>query len=429
MKQSFYNINAPIKNKQLCFNTLHGVYTLISNEDFQILQEDFSNLPKDVFTHLHEHGFIIDDDFDELAYIKNKYDKNIESSVLDLTLLPTLDCNLRCWYCFEKHISGSHLTTDMQEKILNYIKRKLDSEKITKIKVCLFGGEPLLYFKEELSPLLEKIKEYASLVNKESTFNFITNGICITPESLNLFKRLNASFQISIDGYREKHNKVKKTKTIHNAYDIVMEAMRSLKDCYNPDITLRINYDNDTLSHIEDVIKDIIDLDREKIIIHLERVWQTRKDKCPEQVKNAITLFLVNGFRVSYMNMKRVADSCKASQKNQIVISYDGSIYKCTGRDFNEKIQDGTLQNDGSVKWDNERLAKRLSIRTYDNDYCLKCKLLPMCWGPCSQKQLEGIPIEKSCQLNSLELTLEEYLIFRFNSDILENNYFSNNYE
>lgn len=50
-----------------------------------------------------------------------------------------------------------------------------------------------------------------------------------------------------------------------------------LCDSYNPYITLRINYDNQTLLHIEEVIKDIVDIDRSHIRVHLERVWQTIK--------------------------------------------------------------------------------------------------------------------------------------------------------
>ena len=352
--------------------------------------------------------------------MENKYDDNVESSVLDLTILPTLDCNLRCWYCFEKHIKGSRLSIAVQQRIFDYVKKELDSDKITEIQVCSFGGEPLLYFKEELYPLLEKIQEYALSIGKKSSFSFITNGICITKESIELFKKLNASFQISIDGYREKHNKVKKTKTIHNAYDLVIEALYNLRDSYNPHINLRINYDNETLLHIENVVKDIIGLDREKVMIHLERVWQTSKDKRSEQVKNAITLFLINGFRVTYLNLSRIADSCKASKKNQIVISYDASVYKCTGRDFDENHREGILLDDGSVIWNKEKLEKRLSIRTYVNPLCLNCKLLPICWGPCCQKQMEGLAIKDTCQLNILELSLEEYLLLRFNSDILD---------
>ena len=124
MKESFYNLYAPIKDKQLCYNSLRGLYTVISNEDYQKLKDNLSELPPSELEHLFKHGFIIDDNFDELAYLENKYDDNVESSVLDLTILPTLDCNLRCWYCFEKHIKGSRLSIAVQQRIFDYVKKE-----------------------------------------------------------------------------------------------------------------------------------------------------------------------------------------------------------------------------------------------------------------------------------------------------------------
>ena len=35
-------------------------------------------------------------------------------------------------------------------------------------------------------------------------------------------------------------------------------------------------------------------------------------------------------------------------------------------------------------------------------------------------KKMEGLAIKDTCQLNILELSLEEYLLLRFNSDILD---------
>lgn len=80
----------------------------------------------------------------------------------------------------------------------------------------MFGGEPLLHFKEEVYPLLRSIQDFALEVGKKTYFNFITNGVCITDDTIPLFEKLNASFQITIDGYREKHNKIKRAVSFQN---------------------------------------------------------------------------------------------------------------------------------------------------------------------------------------------------------------------
>ena len=119
------------------------------------------------------------------------------------------------------------------------------------------------------------------------------------------------------------------------------------------------------------------------------------------------------------MNFFRKGFSCKASKINQCIISYDGKVFKCSGRNFSEDLQEGFLKEDGNIEWDKNKLDKRLSIITFDNDKCKKCKFLPLCYGPCCQKQLEmkedkEKTIDSLCQLNHMEMSIEEYLAFRY---------------
>ncbi|MDB8998101.1 radical SAM protein [Parabacteroides distasonis] len=423
MKESNYNIYVPVQDKVICFNTLNNIFTIITEADYRVLRSDILNLRDNLRKRLEDNKFIIADYCDEYEQIEARYQNKVNSSVYDLTILPTLDCNLRCWYCFETHVMGSRLSTVTQDNILKFTQNILNSEEITALSVTLFGGEPLLYFKEELYPLLKRIRDYAITVGKLVNFSFITNGVCIDESFIPMLRDLNAGFQISIDGYREKHNTVKKGSGVEQSYDIVMKVIHLLHNSYNPYINLRINYDNQTLLHIEEVIKDIVDIDRSHIRIHLERVWQTRGGNHDgELLKKAITLFLINGFRVSYLNLNRDGDSCKASEKNQAVISYNGIVYKCSGRDFTKDLEEGVLSDEGCINWNIDKLNKRLSLKTFDNERCIKCKMLPLCWGPCCQKILEGRDSRSACQLDSMEISLSDYVLFEFNSCIIENN-------
>jgi len=423
MKESYYNLFVPIQDKVVCFNTLNNMFTTITKGDYKVLKSDMRQLRENLKKRLKENKFLIDDNIDEFKQIEKRYhEKTQNSTTYELVLLPTLDCNLRCWYCFEKHIKGSRLSSRVQENIFKHVQNVLELKNISDLYVTLFGGEPLMYFKEELYPLLKKIQEYTIGIGKTVRFSFITNGTFIDENSIPLFKELNAGFQISIDGYREKHNAVKKAPGLDQPYDVVMRAIHMLCKSYNPHITLRINYDNQTLLYIEEVIKDIIDIDRSKIRIHLERVWQTVQIRSHENLlKKAITLFLINGFRVSYLNLMRDGDSCKASEKHHAEIAYDGIVYKCTGRDFTKEQQEGILTDTGHIQWNQEKIDKRLSLKTYDNEQCRACKLLPLCWGPCCQKQLEGKTSREVCQLNTMEMPLSEYILFLFNNCIIEN--------
>lgn len=281
MKASKYNIYVKKKHGVICFNTFHDIYSFMSAELYELIQaEEYDKISDRQKKYLFKSGFLIEQD-DELALLKNEHSKAVGiNGTYELTLLPSLDCNLRCWYCFEKHIKNSHLNVITQNLILNYVDSILCRDDIKFLNLELFGGEPLLYFKKELYPLLKQIKCKAEEHNKGVHFFFVTNATCIHSEHLSLFEDLHASFQISIDGYKEKHNSIKRYfNTSEGTYDKVIEVIHQLANNYDTYINLRINYDNDTLNHIEEVIKDIIDIDRRKIGIHMERVWQTSPEK------------------------------------------------------------------------------------------------------------------------------------------------------
>lgn len=437
MKTSFYNIFAPNERNVIGYNTKNDIFCVLSNSDYHLLTTDLSKLqcqsPK-VYNLLIDKAFIVDENSNETADLYDEYKRSTSSdSIFYLTILPTLDCNLRCWYCFEKHIKGSHLTDTTSEAILNFVKKTLnDKPNIQHVHVELFGGEPLLYFKEELYPLLNNIKKYVEQRQKGVSFFFVTNSVCITPDTYALFNTLNANFQISIDGFKDKHNSIKfipgnkKEGTYEHVMNVIKELTSEIDNIY---INLRINYDDETLERMDQLISDLNDIDRKKIGVHLERVWQTSHliKKENDLLKTVIDNWQTNGFRVSYMNLERRSYSCKASLINQCTISYDGAIYKCTGRDFTKELQEGSLLNDGTIQWEKDKLDRRLSIVTYDNSLCRQCKLLPLCWGPCCQKLIENQSdsIKGYCQKELMELSLSNYIRYRFNNSYISNQLFA----
>lgn len=426
MKGSRYNILVKNKTKNtICYNTRLDSFCVLSNGDAELLKTDVDCLaeksPK-AFEALCRAGFIVEDDCDELSFLAEEYDRAInDPSTFYLTLLPSLDCNLRCWYCFEKHVKGSHLTPSVSDAILALVKEKLKDENLKELNVELFGGEPLLYFETELYPLLKKIKDATIEAGKWVSFFFVTNAVCITDENIPLFDELNASFQISIDGSKERHDKVKFIpETGEGTYDSMIKTVYALTERLdNVYINLRINYDDETLPLMPELIEQLDGIDRNKIGVHLERVWQTGGSPFDnEELKVIISQWMASGFKVSYMNMGRRHFSCKASAKNEVVISWDGAVYKCSGRDFTEEHRDGQLMPDGTIKWKEEKLKQRLDIVTYDNPMCRDCKFLPLCWGPCCQKQMESPDgdFERYCQKRNMEMGIAEYVKYRFNN-------------
>lgn len=425
MKCSEYNYYVSTDKGELVYNTIGDSFAFLSVRQIEKLR----NHDWDFFTEmqiktLKESNIIVDETIDEKSFLMKEYNISRKSPVYYLTLLPTLDCNVRCWYCFERLKKGSRLLPNIKDAILKHVRHIMREELgIRKLSVELFGGEPLLFYQEDLHDLLREIKKIVTDAGKSFNLLLITNGINLTSQTINLLSEFSPHIQISIDGERNTHNKVKRIPDTPqvSVYDKVMGNIMELSKLPNVYVNVRINYDDDTLPLIPSIIDSLDGLDRRKVGIHLERIWQTIKpNKMPENnvLRSVMQRLLNAGFYVTYMNFFRKGYSCKASKVNQAVVSYDGHVYKCTGRNFTEAFADGFLNDNGRIVWNEEKKQERTSISTHEIDICKECKLLPLCWGPCCQKHLEskkgGLKIEDKCQLGHLELPLDEYILFRF---------------
>ena len=58
-----------------------------------------------------------------------------------------------------------------------------------------------------------------------------------------------------------------------------------------------------------------------------------------------------------------------SSKQDQVAISYDGKIFKCTGCDFARTEEDGNLMSNGNIAWKGNKAEERIQIQTYPNVY------------------------------------------------------------
>ena len=109
-----------------------------------------------------------------------------------------------------------------------------------------------------------------------------------------------------------------------------------------------------------------------------------------EQLAKVQTSFKACGFRVdNHLMTPKKFYSCYADRLHQYVINYDGRVFKCTARGYDERRCVGSLSEDGTVKWKDGLLAYMYSSPAFNNPKCLSCKLLPVCMGPCITKGIE----------------------------------------
>ncbi|PIP54276.1 MAG: hypothetical protein COS14_04155 [Bacteroidetes bacterium CG02_land_8_20_14_3_00_31_25] len=412
-----------------CMNLINKTIFGLSTNKIDLINrfydnpEALKNINPNLFSALFKLGIIINQDINEINFLKTEHRKTIYSTnSYRLTILPTLECNFNCWYCYEDKIKGK-MTNEIQIAIYKYVVNLIKTQSLKYFQLDWFGGEPLICFDEVVYPLSKRIallcKKNGILFNNMIT----TNGYLISSEMIKKFKKINLKgFQITLDGNEKHHNKVKKGESGHNIYkktvNNILEIIKRLDDI---NLMLRINYTENNFESITEIINDIPEVYRNKIEISLQQVWQTEKVNKRMNIIQCNNSFLKEGFVAPLYKLEQKPYRCYADLLSQAVVSYNGNVFKCTARDFANHKPDGILQKNGTIEYNNIYF-NRMSKTTIENDNCMSCEFLPACWGPCSQKNIECKPngFKQICNKSGIEKTIQILMADFYKKNILK---------
>ena len=403
--ESKYNIIIPYNDDEvLLYNSLSNAVCRLQVEELNVIKSLMENMAlfeekyPMIFNQMKKDGYIIDDDFDELEFIRFQNKKQIYSNKrLHLTINPTLDCNLTCWYCSTEYAKAQHcgrMSNETVEAIKRHIHYQIVENKIPALHLDWFGGEPLMYFNEVIYPIGQYAKELCDKYQVKFTQHATTNAVLMNDRMMREMKELGfTSFQIPLDGNEKHHNTIKFTSDKRGTFANVISNINALVEIIpNINIILRINYDKKTLYGISDVIPLISENAKKHIMVDFQKVWQVKCDeKDRQQLAEMKSLFANSGLNSDYWAYHpHQFYRCYSDKLYHYAINYDGRIFKCTAQDYGDDKSVGQINPDGSLKIRQERLSKLLSKATFENERCLNCKRLPVCMGPCSIRNYEA---------------------------------------
>lgn len=185
-------------------STTVALYNALTDKTLFLRKSDLENPSGNLKNKMVKYGFIVQDSLDETAQFV-EYAKSVENSrePFHLIINPTINCNFNCWYCYEKHVfSKMKQSTILQiGKLVERLYKQHDN-----IQLSFFGGEPLLYYKSVMLPILGHIKKYSHAHSKEFAVNMTTNGYLLNEKMVKeLIEHYNFNgAQITLDGDREK---------------------------------------------------------------------------------------------------------------------------------------------------------------------------------------------------------------------------------
>ena len=80
-------------------------------------------------------GFVVEDDVQEMDIIREEFDRKRNSGQYTLMVLPTYDCNLRCWYCIQEH---QNMT--LSDETVARIKKRIEKYLSLGVDRCILGS-------------------------------------------------------------------------------------------------------------------------------------------------------------------------------------------------------------------------------------------------------------------------------------------------
>lgn len=426
MKKSRYVIDEEIEQKVfLLYNTFSNSFVLLNQPKHDLWEKDCEVISQDspAFYHeLVEKGFIIEEELDEFETIR--YRKNLmrqDSRMYQVMINTTLDCNLNCWYCYEKKIKGSRLDDETIEAIKKNISVEYNIERYSSLKVSFFGGEPFLDFMA-IQNILDYSKAFCKEHKIELIADFTTNATLITPIHIEYLKNYRCHFQITLDGTKDIHNTIKKDifKPSEDSYGKTIEALRLINENIpNRWVAVRINFDNRILRNIKEILDNISFLNPKTTYIILKKVWQIETEKVDkEALVNAMQMILDRKYVLDYYIMPKGC-VCFAERRRMTLFNYDGKVFKCSTISFEENETLGVVdKNTGIVSWKTPKIVPWFKEELQDE--CKKCKWFPACLGPCNKQKL--IYKDKFiCTFDAMNLDFKEYLVYLFKCQLVRN--------
>ena len=208
-------------------------------------------------------------------------------------------CDLSCIYCSSFcDLKGKKVKTMMDfETAKKSIHNALDEFNTKKLKICFFGGEPLLNEK-----LIYEVVEYCnSLKDYNFTFSISTNALKLNDKIIDFISKNNFdSVQISIDGNYEVQNKQRPiidSKGKQHYYSIENNIKKLLEKVDNKIITARATFTPYSLELVE-TFKYLANLGFKKIHfepnISREKLSLNNKEyleKLQEQITELVKIF------------------------------------------------------------------------------------------------------------------------------------------
>lgn len=438
MKPSRYNKFFEIGNGMiLAYNTLSGAMAHLTIDQYKKVQDILarcSNLQGGAgesdanLTFLLEGRFLIDDDVDELDILKtrNLLGKFTQDK-LGVTVMPTLNCNFRCVYCFIDHRNDT-MGQDVMDNLVDWVKFQMRHRR--RLEIGWFGGEPLLCL-DTIRELTARFRQICQERGCEYKAEMASNGYLLTRDVSRELKELGVTqIQVSLDGPARIHDRRRPlagggptfNKIISNLINLVDEGGITL--CVYPVV------DKENAEGIYELIDLLVEAGiQDKLVFNPQNVEPSPvKDlSClggcvPStaefaEIRADILIYASQrGFKVDPPYI--LCQACPSHNINSFLVTPSGELFKC-GSFLRPEDRIGYLDpvHPQKAHIDFASLWKWVGDDPFEDEQCRECDVLPLCMGGC--QALRDLIGEKDSHCIYYRYNLEKELVERYGKVVL----------
>lgn len=395
LKASKYNFLTEVDGQHVAFNSKNCALAKVNDIFLNILKNPNSEIfaRVELRKQMLASGFLVDASVDETKLLELDYYSSIyNKEQLMITILPTLDCNFDCFYCFENK-KKEYLSEEIEGAIKQFVSKKIKGVK--KFTVCWFGGEPLMGA-SHIWRLSEFFVQISERNNCEYNAMMITNGSLVNDTIIEQIKKSKIEIlQITIDGTEEYHNSRRYFKGGAPSFSIIMKNIKKLTSS-GIRVSVRMNIDKNNIHSVKELLHVIGKQRWDNFQVSFGQIlplgvadkWNTDSCFTTEEFSLAITelseVMKTIGIKIGDdypFYPKPILNFCSACHINSFVIHPNGDVHKCYDcNDYKIGNIKGELCSSAIEK---NNCAHWITESPFKDQECLECKVLPICMGAC----------------------------------------------
>lgn len=408
MKPSYYNIATPAANGEdtVLYNTLSGAMTLLTHDEYEqyrafeddCFESDASSLRKV----LADEGFLLDDPDFEVELMRYQFEQTkFNSRVFELYVMPTLDCNFSCVYCYEGKRHG-RMTVEVQDALVRFVKDQYREAPYKELKIVWYGGEPLLCV-----DIIERLSEFFISFCDEKGIEYyasvISNMSLATEDMQKRLERCRVwCMMATLDGIGETHERTRRSCNGKPSYDLITEHIEGCVEkgmC----IDLRCVVCKDNLASCLELSSKFSKMNNVGIRFNQMRDMTNFRERCPPDEVPVILSSEAHARAVydQFMQLNPTASDfnrmlrplpvhCSTSVDREYNIDELGNAYACSSVvGMDEYVLFNIVEPPEQRSINQKLIARYGNQNPFDCEQCRSCSVLPLCKGGCTRERME----------------------------------------